>query len=74
MQELERCEQLKKANLKNVILRCREVILALWNDCHMDDEERKCFIDYYNDDFNEELLESHEKEEEKLRKFFSETR
>lgn len=72
--ELERCEKLKKANIETVIIRCREVIKGLWDLCHMDQDERQLFIDYYSDDYNEELLESHEKEEERLRKFYAETR
>lgn len=72
--ELERCEKLKKANIKNVIVRCREVIKDLWDSCHMDQDERQLFTDYYSEDYNEELLESHEKEEERLRKFYDETR
>lgn len=72
--ELERCEKLKKVNIENVIIRCREVIRGLWDLCHMDQDERQLFTDYYSDDYNEELLESHEKEEERLRKFYAETR
>lgn len=72
--ELERCEKLKKANIKNVIVRCRAVIKDLWDSCHMDQDERQLFTDYYSEDYNEELLESHEKEEERLRKFYDETR
>lgn len=74
MNELKRCEQLKKANMKMVILRLRETITKLWDDCHIDAEERRFFRDYFSEDFTEELLESHEREEMNLRKYYEETK
>lgn len=71
---MDRCQELKKANTKTVILRLRAVIADLWNDCHIDAEQRTLFTDYFSEDFNEQVLESHEKEEQDLRKYYEETK
>lgn len=69
-----RCEALKKANIETVILRLRNDIADLWDRCHIAEEERNAFDDFYSTDYNEELLESHEKQAETLQKFYNETR
>lgn len=60
--------------MKTIILRLREEITNLWNECHIDEQQRRFFRDFDSDDFNEELLESHEKEEMHLRKYYEETK
>lgn len=72
--EYDRCEHLKIANMKKVILRIRDVITGLWDECHISEEERTGFVAYFDDDFNEELLEAHEEEEKRLRQYFEETK
>ncbi|XP_065201261.1 protein regulator of cytokinesis 1-like isoform X2 [Planococcus citri] len=71
--ELERCEELKKANIETVILRLRNDIVDLWDRCHISEEERNAYTDFVSTDFNEELLESHEREVSQLTKFYEET-
>jgi hypothetical protein len=65
---------LKIANIKVVILRLRDNITTLWDECHIGPEERENFKEYFDDDFNEELLEAHEREETRLKIYFEETK
>lgn len=71
---MERCEELKKANIETVILRLRNDIVDLWDRCHIGEEERNVYSDFRSTDFNEELLESHERQVSQLLKFYEETR
>ncbi|XP_053317669.1 protein regulator of cytokinesis 1-like [Spea bombifrons] len=60
--ELLRLEELKKSNLKEVILRIREELKVYWDKCFYSTEQRNVFAPYYDDDFTEELLSQHDEE------------
>uniref|UniRef100_F7BM52 Protein regulator of cytokinesis 1, gene 2 n=1 Tax=Xenopus tropicalis TaxID=8364 RepID=F7BM52_XENTR len=65
--ELIRLEDLKKANLKDVVLKIREELKMYWDKCFYSTEQRKSFTPYYNDDFTEELLSQHDEEVVRMR-------
>lgn len=60
--ELARLDELKMANLKQVILNIREELKAYWDRCFYTPEQRKEFAPYYSDDFTEDLLSRHDEE------------
>ncbi|KAM4710296.1 protein regulator of cytokinesis 1-like isoform 2-T2 [Discoglossus pictus] len=60
--ELACLEELKKANLKVVILKAREEIIMYWDKCFYSAEQRKEFAPFWNDDFTEDLLSQHDEE------------
>ncbi|KAG8454295.1 hypothetical protein GDO86_000804 [Hymenochirus boettgeri] len=65
--ELLRLEYLKKANLKEVVLKIREELEMYWDKCLYSTEQRNAFTPYYNDDFTEELLSRHDEEVARMR-------
>ncbi|KAM8938831.1 protein regulator of cytokinesis 1-like [Pelodytes ibericus] len=60
--ELSRLEELKRTNLKEVILKIREELKMYWDKCFYSTEQRNAFTPYQCDDFNEELLSQHDEE------------
>ncbi|CAI9558964.1 unnamed protein product [Staurois parvus] len=65
--ELGRLEEMKIANLKQVILKIRHELKIYWDKCFYSEEQRKAFAPYYSDDFTEDLLSQHDKEIVRLR-------
>ncbi|XP_072261506.1 protein regulator of cytokinesis 1-like isoform X2 [Pyxicephalus adspersus] len=60
--ELGRLEEMKIANLKQVILKIRHELKIYWDKCFYNDEQRKAFAPFYIDDFTEDLLSQHDEE------------
>ncbi|XP_018413418.1 PREDICTED: protein regulator of cytokinesis 1-like [Nanorana parkeri] len=60
--ELGRLEEMKMANLKQVILKIRHELKTYWDNCFYSEEQREAFTPYYSDDFTEELLSKHDEE------------
>ncbi|CAO1442467.1 unnamed protein product [Diamesa serratosioi] len=58
--EIERCEQIKRENLKLFITKVREEIIYYWDKCMTSQAERIQFINFQNTIFNEDALELHE--------------
>ncbi|XP_018088337.1 protein regulator of cytokinesis 1, gene 2 S homeolog isoform X2 [Xenopus laevis] len=65
--ELLRLEDLKKANLKDVVLKIREELKMYWDKCFYTKEQRNAFTPYYSDDFTEDLLSQHDEEVVRMR-------
>ncbi|XP_066430417.1 protein regulator of cytokinesis 1-like isoform X2 [Eleutherodactylus coqui] len=65
--ELARLEELKMANLKQVILKTREELNAYWDKCFYAPEQRIDFAPYYSDEFTENLLVQHDEELMKMK-------
>ncbi|XP_053559263.1 protein regulator of cytokinesis 1 isoform X1 [Bombina bombina] len=60
--ELVRLEELKKSNLKMVILKAREEIQIYWDKCCFSAEQRNAFAPYWSDDYTEDMLSQHDEE------------
>ncbi|KAM5192870.1 protein regulator of cytokinesis 1-like isoform 2-T2 [Mantella aurantiaca] len=60
--ELGRLEDMKLANLKQVVLKIRCELSIYWDKCFYSEEQRKAFAPYYSDDFTEDLLSLHDEE------------
>ncbi|XP_071971469.1 protein regulator of cytokinesis 1-like isoform X2 [Engystomops pustulosus] len=65
--ELARLDELKMANLKQVILKIREELKDYWDKCFYSPEQRKEFGPYYCDEFTEDLLSQHDEEVVKMK-------
>ncbi|KAF6213230.1 hypothetical protein GE061_010947 [Apolygus lucorum] len=60
LREIERCEEIKRANIKPCIEKIRRDIARLWDKLTFTEEERSQFNAYYTDSFNEDVLDLHE--------------
>ncbi|XP_069834139.1 protein regulator of cytokinesis 1-like isoform X2 [Dendropsophus ebraccatus] len=68
--ELARLDELKRANLKQVILNIRQELNSYWDKCFYSLEQRKEFAPYYSDDFSEYLLSQHDEEVVKMKMLY----
>ncbi|XP_017567081.1 protein regulator of cytokinesis 1b isoform X2 [Pygocentrus nattereri] len=60
--EVNRLEELKLRNIKNVTMAIRDDIAVFWEKCFYSTEQRQAFVPYYDDNFNEDLLSLHDAE------------
>ncbi|KAJ8962640.1 hypothetical protein NQ318_001033, partial [Aromia moschata] len=72
--ETKRCEELKKANIKVFIDKLRTELCQMWEKCHCSQTTRREFSFYYSDCYNEDLLELHEVELKKWKKYYEENK
>jgi Ase1/PRC1/MAP65 family protein len=70
MAEVQRCEQIKRENIKIFIERVRLEIEEYWDKCLKSDAERMRFPSYTTNVFNEDVLELHEDELRDLKVFY----
>lgn len=68
--EIERCEQIKRDNIKHFIVKVREEIVQYWDKCLKSQAERLRFSSFNTTIFNEDLLELHEDELRGLKSFY----
>jgi Ase1/PRC1/MAP65 family protein len=68
--EVQRCEQIKKENIKNFIEKVRVEIEEYWDKCLKSNAERLRFPSYSVNSFNEDVLELHEDELRDLKNFY----
>lgn len=68
--EVQRCEQIKKDNIRNFIEKVRVEIEEYWDKCLKSDAERMRFPSYTANTFNEDVLEIHEYELRELKTFY----
>lgn len=68
--EVERCEKIKRENIKVFIERVREEIELYWDMCLKSEAERLRFPSYTTNIFNEDVLELHEDELRDLKTFY----
>ncbi|GFR26386.1 protein regulator of cytokinesis 1 [Trichonephila clavata] len=69
-QEIERCEKIKKENLKMFINSLRQELHQLWNKCHVAESIRQQFKLYSSSDMTDEVLEAHEIEVDKWKNYY----
>ena len=68
--ELDRCEQIKRENIKLFITKVREEISEYWDKCMTSQAERLRFSSFSTTIFNEDVLELHEDELCHLKAFY----
>ncbi|EDV92171.1 GH24767 [Drosophila grimshawi] len=73
-EELHRCQELRRKNMKCLIDQLREEIQKWWELTLKSHQERKRFANFYNDCYNEDLLELHELELDDLKSFYNSNR
>ncbi|XP_015921548.1 protein regulator of cytokinesis 1 [Parasteatoda tepidariorum] len=67
--ELERCEKIKKENIKMYIENLRQELKHLWDKCYVSDKNRNQFTLLQSDEMTDEVLEAHEAEVEKWKSY-----
>ncbi|XP_056269272.1 protein regulator of cytokinesis 1b isoform X4 [Pseudoliparis swirei] len=65
--EVERLEELKLLNIRNVTDAIRSELAAFWDKCFFSAEQRRAFAPYASEDFTEELLSQHDAELQRLK-------
>uniref|UniRef100_A0A8C4RGQ7 Zgc:86764 n=1 Tax=Erpetoichthys calabaricus TaxID=27687 RepID=A0A8C4RGQ7_ERPCA len=68
--ELERLEELKRANMQEVIENIRKELLEFWDKCTFSTEQRESFAAFSDGNFTEELLVKHEDELSRLKSYY----
>ncbi|KAJ9583513.1 hypothetical protein L9F63_022131, partial [Diploptera punctata] len=68
--ELERCEELKRRNMKLFVGEIRKELDDWWKRCMITDEQKQSFLPYFSDCYTEDLLELHELEVNKYKNFY----
>ncbi|XP_049543191.1 protein regulator of cytokinesis 1-like [Anopheles darlingi] len=69
--EYERCETLRRENLKTIVERTRAEITMWWDRCLKSEDERARFTTFRTHIFNEDTLTLHEMELEDLKEYYS---
>lgn len=69
--EVERCEVLKKENIKQFIEKLRDELNDLWNRCHFGERQKKQCRVYYRTDCNEDVMDLLDIEVENAKKFYN---
>jgi len=72
--EIARLEEIKKANIEKFVNTLRNELHKLWDDCFYSPEQRNRFSPLHSIDFTEELLEEHEAEAARVKKYLHDNR
>merc|ERR1719481_2479916 len=73
-QEIDRLEEIKKANIEKFVNTLRNELHKLWDECFYTPEQRNVFSPLHSIDFTEELLEEHEAEVTKTKKYLNDNK
>ncbi|XP_034385618.1 protein regulator of cytokinesis 1b isoform X1 [Cyclopterus lumpus] len=65
--EVQRLEELKLLNIRNVTDAIRSEVAAFWEKCFFSADQRQAFAPYFSEDFTEELLAQHDAEIQRLK-------
>ncbi|XP_072236025.1 protein regulator of cytokinesis 1b isoform X2 [Leuresthes tenuis] len=68
--EVQRLEELKLLNIRNVTDAIRSEIAVFWEKCFFSIDQRQAFAPYFSEDFNEELLALHDDEIQRLKQHY----
>lgn len=68
--EVERCEILKKENIKQFIEKLKDELDDLWNRCRFGERQRKQCTVYFNTEFNEDIMDLLDIEVDNMKKFY----
>ncbi|MEJ1283146.1 hypothetical protein NN561_014114 [Cricetulus griseus] len=69
--EVDRLEELKMQNLKQVTETSRVELAQFWDQCFHSQEQRQAFAPYFTEDYTENLLHLHDAEIIRLRNYYS---
>ena len=69
---LEELEVMKMAHLSKFVEKSRQELRGLWDQCYFGQEQRNAFRPMCCTDYNEEMLDEHENEVERLKGFLKE--
>lgn len=69
-EEVMRCENERRQNIKRFIDKARNDIEYWWNKTLMSEDERNRFSNFYSDCYTEDLLTLHELELDELQRFY----
>ena len=69
---LEELEVMKMAHLSKFVEKSRQELRGLWDQCYYGQEQRNAFRPMCSTDYNEEMLDEHENEVERLKDFLKE--
>ncbi|XP_050442181.1 protein regulator of cytokinesis 1-like isoform X2 [Adelges cooleyi] len=72
--EVERCETLKKENIKQFIENLRSELNDLWDKCHYGEHQRKECQIYYSPEYNEDVMDLLDLEVEAAKKFYNDNK
>jgi len=67
--EVDRLEELKKANIEQFIINLRNELNDIWDRCFYSDNQKIAFQALHSIDFSEELLETHEAELDRMKEY-----
>ncbi|CAJ1049887.1 protein regulator of cytokinesis 1 isoform X2 [Xyrichtys novacula] len=68
--EVQRLEELKLLNIRNVTDAIRSEIAVFWEKCFFSIDQRQDFSPYFSEDFTEELLSLHDAEIQRLKQHY----
>ncbi|XP_061409098.1 protein regulator of cytokinesis 1-like [Lethenteron reissneri] len=68
--ELKRLAQVRKDNIKWLIIPVRNEIEDYWGKSYYGQEQRMAFSPFYNDEYTEDLLVEHERELERMKGYY----
>ncbi|XP_029430585.1 protein regulator of cytokinesis 1 isoform X3 [Rhinatrema bivittatum] len=68
--EVKRLDELKLQNIKEVIEAIRKEFTYYWDKCFYNDEQRKAFAPFYDEEYSEELLYLHDMELVRLKQCY----
>uniref|UniRef100_A0A0P4W8E0 Protein regulator of cytokinesis 1 n=1 Tax=Scylla olivacea TaxID=85551 RepID=A0A0P4W8E0_SCYOL len=71
-EQLALLEEAKKENMGHFISQLRQELEEMWEKCYVGEEEKEEFTPYVSDECTEEVLEAHNVEVERLKKFHNE--
>uniref|UniRef100_A0A668ASK9 Protein regulator of cytokinesis 1b n=1 Tax=Myripristis murdjan TaxID=586833 RepID=A0A668ASK9_9TELE len=70
--EVQRLEELKLQNIRNVTDAIRSEIAVFWEKCFFSIDQRQAFAPYFSEDFTEDLLSLHDAEILRLKQHYEE--
>uniref|UniRef100_A0A669CSB2 Protein regulator of cytokinesis 1b n=1 Tax=Oreochromis niloticus TaxID=8128 RepID=A0A669CSB2_ORENI len=68
--EVQRLEELKLQNIRNVIDAIRSEIAVFWEKCFLSTDQQQAFTPYFSEDFTEDLLSLHDAEIQRLKQHY----
>ncbi|KAM4747141.1 protein regulator of cytokinesis 1 [Rhinophrynus dorsalis] len=69
-EEVDRLQELKLQNIKNVIEVIRAELSTYWDKCFYSSEQRQAFAPFYSEDYNEDLLALHDVEISRIKQYY----
>ncbi|XP_075714244.1 protein regulator of cytokinesis 1 isoform X2 [Rhinoderma darwinii] len=68
--EVDRLQELKLQNIRNVIEVIRTELSSYWDKCFYSNEQRQAFAPFYDEDYCEDLLSLHDAEIDRIKRYY----